>query len=75
MKILHCNEYGPIENLEWVDIDSPIPNDDEVLITVKAAAAALTVIKTSSSFGIGESISTHSRFSIGPYSLQCSIFI
>ena len=38
MKILHCNEYGPIENLEWVDIDSPTPNDDEVLITVKAAA-------------------------------------
>ena len=38
MKILHCKEYGPIENLVWEDIESPIPGDDEVTISIKAAA-------------------------------------
>ena len=38
MKILHCKEFGPIENLVWENIDSPEPGDDEVLISVKAAA-------------------------------------
>lgn len=38
MKILHCKEYGPIENLVWEDIKSPTPGDDEVTISIKAAA-------------------------------------
>ena len=38
MKILHCKEFGPIENLVWENIDSPEPEEDEVLISVKAAA-------------------------------------
>lgn len=38
MKILHCKEYGPIENLVWEDIESPTPGDDEVIISIKAAA-------------------------------------
>ena len=38
MKILHCKEFGPVENLVWENIDSPEPRDDEVLISVKAAA-------------------------------------
>ena len=38
MKILHCKEYGPIENLVWEDIESPTPGDDEVTISIKAAA-------------------------------------
>ncbi len=38
MKILHCKEYGPIENLVWEDIESPKPGDDEVTISIKAAA-------------------------------------
>ena len=38
MKILHCKEYGPIENLVWEDIESPTPVDDEVTISIKAAA-------------------------------------
>lgn len=38
MKILHCKEYGPIENLVWDDIESPTPGDDEVTISIKAAA-------------------------------------
>ena len=38
MKILHCREYGPIENLVWEDIESPTPGDDEVTISIKAAA-------------------------------------
>ena len=38
MKILHCKEFGPVENLVWENIDSPEPGDDEVLISVKAAA-------------------------------------
>ena len=38
MKILHCKEYGPIENLVWEDIESLTPGDDEVIISIKAAA-------------------------------------
>jgi len=38
LKILHCKEFGPVENLVWENIDSPEPRDDEVLISVKAAA-------------------------------------
>ena len=38
MKILHCKEYGPVENLVWEDIDSPEPTENEVLVSIKAAA-------------------------------------
>jgi len=38
LKILHCKEYGPIENLVWEDIESPTPGDEEVTISIKAAA-------------------------------------
>jgi len=38
LKILHCKEYGPIENLVWEEIESPTPGDDEVTISIKAAA-------------------------------------
>jgi NADPH2:quinone reductase len=38
MKILHCKEYGPVENLVWEDIDSPEPGENEVLVSIKAAA-------------------------------------
>ena len=38
MKILHCKEYGPVDNLVWEEIDSPILQDNEVLIDIKAAA-------------------------------------
>jgi NADPH2:quinone reductase len=38
MKILHCKEYGPVENLVWEDIDSPEPGENEVLVNIKAAA-------------------------------------
>ena len=38
MKILHCKEYGPIDNLVWEDIDSKEPEDNEVLVSIKAAA-------------------------------------
>ena len=38
MKILHCKEYGPVENLVWEDVDSPEPGDNEVIVTIKAAA-------------------------------------
>ena len=38
MKILHCKEYGPVENLVWEDIDSPEPAENEVVVSIKAAA-------------------------------------
>ena len=38
MKILHCKEYGPIENLVWEDVESSTPGDDEVTISIRAAA-------------------------------------
>ena len=38
MKALYCKEYGPVDNLVWEEVDSPIPQDNEVLIDIKAAA-------------------------------------
>ena len=38
MKILHCKEYGPVENLVWEDVDSPEPAENEVVVSIKAAA-------------------------------------
>ena len=38
MKILHCKEYGPVENLTWEDIETPEPGENEVVVSIKAAA-------------------------------------
>ena len=38
MKILHCKEYGPVNSLVWEEVESPEPQDNEVLIDIKAAA-------------------------------------
>ena len=38
MKILHCKEYGPVENLVWEDIEAPEPGENEVVVSIKAAA-------------------------------------
>ena len=38
MRILHCKEYGPVDNLVWEEVESPEPQDNEVLIDIKAAA-------------------------------------
>ena len=38
MKILHCKEYGPVENLIWEDIETPEPGENEVVVSIKAAA-------------------------------------
>ena len=38
MKILHCKEYGPVENLVWEDIETREPGENEVVVTIKAAA-------------------------------------
>ena len=38
MKILHCKEYGPVENLVWEDTGSPEPAENEVVVSIKAAA-------------------------------------
>tara|TARA_E500000178_G_scaffold130608_1_gene130406 strand:- start:3180 stop:4181 length:1002 start_codon:yes stop_codon:yes gene_type:complete len=38
MKILHCKEYGPVENLVWEDLETPEPGENEVVVSIKAAA-------------------------------------
>ena len=38
MKILHCKEYGPVENLVWEDIETREPGENEVVVSIKAAA-------------------------------------
>ena len=38
MKILHCKKYGPVDNLVWEEVESPEPQDNEVLIDIRAAA-------------------------------------
>ncbi|MCW8108225.1 NADPH:quinone oxidoreductase family protein [Alteromonas ponticola] len=37
MKAIICNEFGPVEQLTFVEVDDPVPGDDEVLIGVTAA--------------------------------------
>ena len=44
MKILHCKEYGPVDSLVWEEVESPEPQDNEVLIDIKAAALNLSLI-------------------------------
>jgi len=36
MKAIVCEKYGPAENLVIVDLDKPVPKDDEVLIKIIA---------------------------------------
>jgi NADPH2:quinone reductase len=37
MKAIVCNEYGPIENLEFTNMPDPVPGSDDVVISVTAA--------------------------------------
>lgn len=38
MKTLHCKEFGPVENLVWEEAESPEPGENEVVVSIKAAA-------------------------------------
>ena len=38
MKAIICEKYGQPEVLRMVDVDPPVPNDDEVLVRVHAAS-------------------------------------
>jgi NADPH:quinone reductase-like Zn-dependent oxidoreductase len=38
MKAITCHRYGPPDVLELEDIDTPVANDDEVLVRVRAAS-------------------------------------
>jgi NADPH2:quinone reductase len=37
MKAIVCNAYGPIENLEFINMPDPVPGSDDVVISVTAA--------------------------------------
>ena len=38
MKALHCIKYGSPDNLRIIELDKPVPKDDEVLIQIHAAS-------------------------------------
>jgi NADPH:quinone reductase-like Zn-dependent oxidoreductase len=38
MKAVICTKYGPPEFLEFVNVEKPVPNDNEVLVKVHAAS-------------------------------------
>jgi len=38
LKAIVCSKYGPPEVLQLMDIDTPSPNDDEILIKIHAAS-------------------------------------
>ena len=37
MNIVCCQTFGPPQNLERIEIDTPVPGADEVLVDVSAA--------------------------------------
>ena len=36
MKAIVCSDFGPIENIEYKEVDEPILNKDSILIKVKS---------------------------------------
>jgi len=38
MKALLCKEFSAVENLIWEDVPDPYPQEEEVIIEIKAAA-------------------------------------
>jgi len=37
MKAIVCNEYGPLDGLEYTDVPDPVATGDQVVIAIKAA--------------------------------------
>ena len=37
MKKVCCNEFGPPENLQRIEVDTPVPQAGEALISISAA--------------------------------------
>ena len=38
MKAVICNRYGPPDVLQLAEVDKPVPNENEILIEIKASA-------------------------------------
>ncbi len=36
MKAIVCENYGPVSQLKYIDVSDPVPQDDEVVVAVKA---------------------------------------
>ena len=37
MKAIMCKEFAPVENLSWEEVPDPIPEDNEIVVDVRAA--------------------------------------
>ena len=37
MKAIMCKEFAPVENLSWEEVPDPVPEDNEIVVDVKAA--------------------------------------
>ena len=37
MKAIMCKEFAPVENLSWEEVPDPVPEDNEIVVNVKAA--------------------------------------
>jgi NADPH:quinone reductase-like Zn-dependent oxidoreductase len=44
MKAIVCEQYGPLELLELKEVEKPAPNDDEVLIKVRASSVNFNIL-------------------------------
>ena len=37
MKAIMCKEFAPVESLSWEEVPDPVPEDNEIVVDVKAA--------------------------------------
>jgi NADPH:quinone reductase-like Zn-dependent oxidoreductase len=44
MKAVGCSKYGPPEVLQLVEVDKPVPKEDEILVEIKASAVTASDI-------------------------------
>jgi NADPH:quinone reductase-like Zn-dependent oxidoreductase len=45
MKAVKCSKYGPPEVLKLVEVERPVPKEDEILIEIKAAAVSSSILR------------------------------
>ena len=65
MKAIVVNEPGGVENLVFTDIEKPIPQDQEVIVAVKAISINPVDVKVRAGGGIFQMLKTQKPLILG----------